>query len=329
MIWSVTPDQTNSPYVRDLVGAIESAGWAVETLTLRALIRQSRALVHIQWPEHVSRGPRPLITLLKHVRAAMIIAALRARKHRVILTAHNRSPHGESDAFDAWFRRAAQRLSVATILLVPEHEALLRNDDALHRRSLVVTIPHPMHPPAEPIDLLPEVDRTQLLILGQIHPYHRILELINALDANGNNRRVLVAGGVGDHALFDELEQLATTREWLTVRPGFADDAVLGPILAETAALVSLQRNVFNSGGPFYALPRGLPVVVSAGPQADDLIRSVGEDWVFPVPDDVATLDTEELNAFLDRPRSDLDLDSFDVAVIARQHTELYELLRF
>jgi len=67
---------------------------------------------------------------------------------------------------------------------------------------------------------------------------------------------------------------------------------------------------------------------VSTGPQADDLIRSVGEDWVFPVPDDVATLNTEELNAFLDRPRSDLDLDRFDVAVIARQHIDLYELLR-
>lgn len=329
VIWSVTPDQTNSPYIRDLARAIETAGWTVETLSLLDLIRRPRALVHIQWPEHVSRGPRPVITLLKHIRAALIIATLRARKHHVILTAHNRAPHGKSDAFDAWFRRAAQRLSAATIVLVPEHEDLLRKDDALHETSKVVTIPHPTHPPAEPLDLLPEVERRQLLILGQIHPYHRILELVNALDTDDNTRPVLVAGGVGDPVLFDELEQLATTREWLTVRPGFADDDVLGPILAETAALVSLQRNAFNSGGPFYALPRGLPVLVSAGPQANDLIRSVGEDWVFPVPHDVSTLNTEELNAFLDRPRGDLDLDRFDVTEIARQHIELYELLRF
>ncbi len=329
VLWSVTPQQTNSPYIRDVVGAIEDQGWTVEPLTLTTVLRTPDQIVHIQWPEHVSRGASPVASALKHVRAALLVGAFRLRRHTIVLTAHNRAPHGTSNAIDAAFRRSVQRLARATIILVPGHEQVLRKDGAIADDSMVVTIPHPTHPPEVPIELAPARDRDLLVILGQIHPYHRILEFVTALDDGTNRHPVLVVGGVGDRHLLEELQTLASQRSWLTIRPGFADDEALKPVLASSTALVSLQRNTFNSGGPFYALPRGLPIVLNEGPQADDLREAVGEEWVFAVPEDVSTFDMDALDRWLDAERGLPDLEPFDVQVIAKEHIRLYELLRF
>lgn len=328
VLWSVTPTQTNSPYVRDLVRGIETEGWTVQPLTLRAALTTSHRLVHIQWPEHVSRGSGPVKTALKHVRAALLVGAFRLRGHKIVLTAHNRAPHGESNAIDAAFRRTVQRLARATIVLVPGHEPVLRQDGAIAQGSKVVAINHPIHRPDAPTGLAPTRDRDQLVILGQIHPYHRILEFVTALDSGQNQRPVVVVGSVGDPLLLDELESLAAQRSWLTIRPGFADEEILEPILANSRAMVSLQRNTFNSGGPFYALPRGLPIVLNQGPQADHLRSLVGEEWIFAIPDDVSTLDVDELDRWLNVERDLPDLGPFDVRKIAQEHVDLYELLR-
>ncbi len=328
VFWSVTPDQTTSPYIRDIVGAIERHGWQVEFLTLRALATSSGQVVHIQWPEHVSRGATTSATVVKNLRSAAIVVALRLRRHIVVLTAHNRVPHGAANRIDHIFRRGVQRLAAATVVLVPAHETQLRADGAIGSRPAVVTIPHPTHPPDTPLELEPASVRRTLVVLGQIHPYHQIQEFIETLDAAANSRPVLVVGGVGDDALLDRLETYARDREWLTVRPGFASDEELVPILTSAAAIVSLQRNTFNSGGPFYALPRRLPIIINEGAQADDLREHVGPDWVYAVPAKIDALDVTDLEDWLDRTRSSPDLSRYEVEVIAQKHIELYELLR-
>ncbi len=328
VFWSVTPQQTQSPYIRDIAGAIEALGCRVESLTLRAIAQSSQEIVHIQWPEHVSRGPSTPATFAKHGRAVALLAALRLRKHAIVLTAHNRAPHGESDPFDAWFRRTVQKHAAAMVLLVPGHHATLEQDNAIGDNTIVRTIAHPTHPPANPLTLRPDSERTQLVVLGQIHPYHRIEEFIDALTAQNNTRPVLIIGGVGDEALLARLRQKAHALSWLTVQPGFADDATLEPILENSAAIVSLQRNTFNSGGPFYALPRGLPIIMSSGAQASNIDELAGDDWVFAVPDDVGSLDLASLNTWLDRKRTKPVLEPFAIDRIAAAHIELYELLQ-
>ena len=112
------------------------------------------------------------------------------------------------------------------------------------------------------------------------------------------------------------------------MRPGISSDEELAPILADAAAVVSLQRNTFNSGGPFYALPRNLPIIINQGGQADDLHEHVGADWVYAVPTTVRSLDVPDLEEWLGRTRSSPDLSRYEVDVIAQEHIELYELLR-
>ena len=150
---------------------------------------------------------------MKNVRSAAIVAALRLRKHIVVLTAHNRAPHGASNRIDHLFRRAVQRLATTTIILVPSHEEQLRADGAITRGSRVVTIRHPTHPPKSPLQREPGRNRRRLVVLGQIHPYHQIREFVEALDAASNTRPVIVVGGVGDHDLVNRLETLAQTRK--------------------------------------------------------------------------------------------------------------------
>lgn len=328
VLWSVTPEQTKSPYIDLIATRLRAEGWTIDHLSLSELLRTSGQLVHVQWPEHVSRGAPGAATIAKHLRAVPLLAALKLRKHRVVITAHNRSPHGDSDAVDAWFRSQLESIAAAFIVLVPGHEDELRANGVVNSAAEVVTIRHPLSPPdGEPQAGLPG-DRNLIIVLGQIHPYHQIEEFLDALDAADSSRDVLVAGGVGDEQLAERLIERAKTNDRLTVRTGFADAEVLAPFLSQALAIVSLQRNTFNSGGPFFALPQHLPIIMSEGAQAQDLIKTVGSDWVFPVPERVETLKVAELDTWLTRERSVPDLDSFTLESIATGHIRLYELLR-
>jgi len=327
VLWSVTPAQTNSPYIRDVAKAISARGWTIEPFSLRGLVASRAEIVHVQWPEQVSRGPSHLSTVAKHARAIPLLAALKARNHSVVLTAHNRAPHGNSDAMDAWFRRRLEALARAVIVLVPEHESALREDGAIGPDAQVVTILHPAHWPSTPV--IPAPNRDLLIVLGQIHPYHQIEAFLDAFDHTACPYDVLVAGGVGDQEYADRLAQRAARTAWLTVRPGFADDDVLAPFLARAAAIVSLQRKTFNSGGPFFALPRNLPILMTEGPQADHLTATVGDAWIYPISNSVHDLDCVKLNSWLGQDRSVPELKPFSLDGIATAHIELYELLRF
>ena len=325
IFWSVTPEQTNSPYIGDIAGALRMADWAVEPFTTRELLTTSDEIVHIQWPEHVSRGSSTATTLAKHLRTGPLLTALRTRGHRVVVTAHNRAPHGASDPVDAWFRSQVLAMADAIVVLVPEHGSELRESGAIGPRTNVVTIPHPIHAPKTAVN--PATEQDLLVVLGQIHPYHLIEEFLDAFDHDVCPYEVLVIGGVGDDELLGRLRERASTAPWLSIEPGFADDAKLAPHLSRCAAVVSLQRNTFNSGGPFFALPRNLPIVMSAGAQANDLIERVGAEWVFPVEENVE-LRCVELNDWLGQVRSKPALSPFTLEAVTTAHIELYELLR-
>ncbi len=329
VIWSVTPDQSPSPYIADIVRGLRQDGWTIESLSLRDLATTTGEIVHIQWPEHVSRGPSPAKTAAKHVRALGLLAAIKLGKHRVVVTAHNISPHGDYDAFDAWFRDQILGLAEVMVVLVPAHEQELRLLGQVHPTLRVVTSRQPVVP--EPRNVAESehasTQSTSLLVLGQIHPYHRIQEFIEALVFLGNTRPVEVVGSVGDEELVADLERQAKTIEWLTVSPGYISDEELGPLIARTIAVVSLQRTAFNSGGPFFAFARELPVILSVGAQAKLLAEEVGNTWVFEVPADERTLDLDALNTWLESDRPSPVLDRYTVSAVAAEHTAIYELL--
>ena len=325
VLWSVVPEQTSSPYVRDIVGSLRGSGWTVEPLSLQRLLSSTNEIVHIQWPEHVSRGASTPATLAKHLRTAPLLGALQARGHCVVVTAHNRAPHGTSDAVDSWFRSQLLTRADTIVVLVPGHGTELQAASAGGTHTEFRTIPHPIHAPESPIDQ--QETRDLLIVLGQIHPYHLIEEFLDGFDPEQCSVDVLVAGGVGDAELVDRLENRARTNDWLTVMPGFADEATLQPHLRRCAAIVSLQHNTFNSGGPFFALPRNIPIVMSAGAQADDLIATVGPEWVFPVTDP-RSLDCVALHGWLRGGREQPTLERFSLEAITAAHIELYELLR-
>lgn len=325
--WSVTPDQSTSPYISDIVGGLEALGWSVDSLSLRDLSRTTGRIVHIQWPEHVSRGPSPAKTAAKHVRALALLAAIKVRKHRLVVTAHNIAPHGDSDPFDEWFRSQILQLAEVMVVLVPEHERELRRLGHIHPGLEVVTSRQPVVPETTIERAQPLTERESLLILGQIHPYHRILEFVDALAALGSVRPVDVVGSVGDQTLVDLLYKRAEQHDWLTVSPGYISDEDLLPLLARTAAVVSLQRTPFNSGGPFFALARQLPIILTEGAQADLLANEVGSDWVFGVPTNEKLLDLGALDAWLSAERSRPTLDRYTVDAVAGEHAAIYELL--
>ena len=325
VIWSVTPEQSSSPYISDIVEALEESGWTVDPLSLHDLASTRGQIVHVQWPEHVSRGGGALKVAAKHARALALLGTIRARGHRVVLTAHNIAPHGESDQFDAWFRAQLFQIADALIVLVPSHEEKLRKLGHLRNGMRVVHIDHPTPPLETPVTS--DLERSSLLILGLIHPYHRILEFVDALTTAGNTRPVEIVGRIGDDALADQMARRSAAREWLRISPGYISNEDLKPILERTAAVVSLQRTPFNSGGPYFAFPRCLPVILSEGSQATHLSEIVGPEWVFAMPRDEGQLDIELLERWIRSPRDTPAIDDLMAGVIATKHTDLYQLL--
>ena len=323
--WSVTPNQTSSPYVRNIATALEALGWDVAQLSVRDLASSQEQIIHIQWPEHVSRGPGTARTVAKHLRALALLEVLKRRRHRVVVTAHNLAPHGASDAFDEWFRAQILTLAKAVIVLVPAHEKQLRLSGQIASHTIVHSIRHPVDEVAAtgPVS----AERQSLLILGRIDPYHRILEFVDALIELGNTREVKIVGQVGDTELVDSLSLRARNTPWLHVHAGYASDQELASVVDRTAAVVSLQRTPFNSGGPYFALPRNIPAVLTAGAQARDIEDKVGSDWVFEVPQSENQLDLAKFEAWLRRDRSQPDLGLFTAAAVAEAHIEVYRTL--
>ena len=323
--WSVTPEQTSSSYINIVAAAVEERGWEITPLSVRELATTTGQIVHIQWPEHVSRGVGTAKTAAKHARALGILAMIKQRRHRVVVTAHNLAPHGPSNTFDDWFRGQIHALADALVVLIPDHERQLRLQGQVASHTTVHAIRHPVED-ASPVESS-GVDRKSLLILGQIHPYHRILEFVDALIDNGNSRPVTVVGKIGDSDLVDVLKRRAQDNSWLDIWTGYVDHEELEPLVKQAAAVVSLQRTPFNSGGPYFSLPRHIPAVLSAGSQARSICEEVGADWAFEVPNPESQLDLESFERWLDKDRTPPELGKHSSTTAAEGHVELYESL--
>lgn len=255
-----------------------------------------------------------------------MLGLVRLNHHKIVVTAHNRAPHGDYNRFDQWFRQQVYRQAKAIVVLISGHATELRDNRVVSSDAVVTPIPHPLTH-TEGVAPGGAVDGS-LVILGQIHPYHLIENFLDALDTAGNKRTVVIAGRVGDEGLVRRLEQRCKTTPWLQLHAGYATEEELQGFLSSAAALVSLQRNTFNSGGPYLALPLALPVILSEGAQAQELKTEFGAEWVYSLPEAVKGDDLDGLESWILAQRSPLDLTRYDIASIINEHTSLYELLR-
>ena len=241
--WSVTPEQGSSTYIRTVVSGLRDRGVTVNALSVFELLRQRGQIIHIQWPEHISRGTNPFTTALKHGRALGLLVAWKLRGHRLVVTAHNRTPHHETNAFDSKFRAAVYRNADAVIALVAGHFELLEQDGTIDGRIRREAIPHPLV--TERVATNRDRSDGALVILGQIHPYHLIEEFIAAWEDSSVQRQVIVIGAPGDPELAERLRRKASTNEALRVYAEFMPDDELADVLADAVAIVALQRNTF------------------------------------------------------------------------------------
>jgi len=236
--WSVTPEQSNSPYIIGIANGLRANGWEVRKLSLLSLAVSRNQIIHVQWPEHVSRGSGFVRTAAKQVRAMGILITAALAKHKIVITAHNREPHGKSGRFDRWFRKQVYRRAKALVALVSGHAVELSEAKSIAPNAIIKTIPHPL-------TQLGNVkgswsDEGALVILGQIHPYHLIEEFLEALEAVNNKRSVVIVGKVGDPDLLQRLSFWSNSCAWINLIPGFVSDKELEEVLTGSAAVVSL-----------------------------------------------------------------------------------------
>ncbi|MGI9602644.1 MAG: glycosyltransferase [Acidimicrobiales bacterium] len=287
--WHPVPDdRTSSPYIHQLAAGLTELGVTIEPLGLSSAVRHDDP-VHVHWPENLLRTDGSVTRrAASAVWAATVLAAIRSRSTPVVYTAHNLAPH---DGFRGRLDRSAYGAFLAAVDVVICHQAADR--DRLVERWPVLagcrfeTIEHgPLL--LGPARTEPPPPPTQLVALGRIAPYKLLGELTAAWPEAGVEATLHIAGD----SLDDDLADRLATADQVTVEPDRISDARFHHLLIGAHAAFALQRDGLTSGAAVAALTHGVPVIVSPGAQADELLAHYGADWVHvlttPSPSEVA-----------------------------------------
>lgn len=239
----------------------------------------------------VSRGDVAWIPLgIRPTFELVLTSVLRARGARVVVTVHNRGPHGRGES--PLVVRAA-RLATAVVVHTDALERWARDHDLA-----AVRLPFP--PPdvqgqdqtvtRESLGVPPGVVLVSLL--GYLHEYKGVDVLVEAL-ALARRREpqlglhVLLAGRVPESGAVPLALAAAEHLPGLTVRPGWLAEAELASLL-ELSDLVALPyRDIDNSGSGALARSRGLPALASDLPGLREIF---GEAATYVPPGDVTAL---------------------------------------
>lgn len=232
-------------------------------------------------------------------------AVLRARGATLVVTVHNRGPHGQGE-------------SPTVVRAARQADAVVVHTDALEqwarqRGLVVVRLPFP--PPdvrgADGAGMtrgqlgVPD-GRLLVSLLGYLHHYKGVDLLVRALEQARSRDpqlpvHLLLAGRVpGDRVVQQALDS-ARGRPDVTLRPGWLEEAELADLLELTDVVALPYRDIDNSGSGALARSRGVPAVASDLPGLREIF---GDAAVYVPVGDVRAL----ADALLDLPRTMVEL---------------------
>ena len=282
-----------NPYQRLLLDALEARGVRTAGADLpfrpgvsRRLTAQGIDAVHLHWLEFLYTEPGSDLrsAVLTHKRAALLTATLgelRRSDVRVVWTVHNLRPHETRfpRLTDAVIRRA---IRASDALVVHSRHAAGRLGQAFSLPREPVIAPHPNYHGAYPPPSrgrvatrrelgIPE-DSFAYLMFGQIRPYKRVPEAIDALAAVDDPRlRLVVAGGVADPALEAAVRARAERDDRVVLRLEAVGECAVTDLHSACDAAFLHYRDVFSSGALMLALTLGLGVVAPRNTTADEI----------------------------------------------------------
>lgn len=226
---------------------------------LVGLIRATRSVRRgdVAW---IPLGIRPSFELA-------LAAALRGRGSTLVVTVHNRGPHGRGGS--PTVVRAA-RLASAVVV---HTDALQQWAGEHHLRGVRLPFPPPdVSRVSDPLLTRESLgiprDRIVVSLLGYLHHYKGVDVLVDALTRAVARVphlpvHVLLAGRLPPGGAVAAAVTEASDDPHLTLRPGWLEEVQLSALLDLTDIVALPYREIDNSGSGSLARSRGLPAVAS------------------------------------------------------------------
>jgi beta-1,4-mannosyltransferase len=318
------PSPTTNPYITQLVDALRQ-DTDVEYFTWHRGILGRHDLVHLHWPEVMTRRAGRAARIAARVRFALFLMRLAASRTPVVRTLHNVRSHESGDRVERLLMRWCDRLTTGWILLNP--------DTPVPGPAPTRVIPHGHYR-----DVYPEVDDApvpdRLLHFGIIRPYKGIDTLLEAAGRlPGSQWSLRVVGSPTTDRLRHLVEQACAHDSRISAHLAYVDEVELSRELARAQLVVLPYRELHNSGAALLALSLNRAVLVPRGSTTVSLAEEVGPDWVLFYDDD---LDAEDLSRALEATRTGPaapgeqgvpDLSARRWRTIAERHQEFFREL--
>lgn len=309
-------DGTN-PFVDQFVDSITPAA-SVERFSWPTALRGDYDLLHVHWPEVLTRGTEP--ALVRARRVIRLAIRLRLTRTPLVQTVHNLSPHDPGGRLDRFLLGLLDRATTRFVVMSQTHQRMLAPRQ-------VDLIAHPHYRDAYPAsDATPRYRAA--LFFGMLRPYKSVPALMAAFSrAQIEDSTLTVAGECRSPAYSQELHDLAQRDERITLRTESIPACEVADLICSHSLVVVPYSQLGNSGVLLLALSMGRPVLVPAGPIANELKEEVGADWIHTYP-------AEEGRAALRRglrhalragiPDGSPDLSGRDWSQAGRRYVEVY-----
>jgi beta-1,4-mannosyltransferase len=282
---------------------------------------RSADVVHLHWLEFIAPSDgRPVTglarTLARQTKLAAGLCWLRLRGVKVVWTVHNLAPHEPvRPHLERVLGRVVSRL--ADHVIAHSQYAKARIEQRWGRLSTITVIPHANYigvfPPAQrPRAQMRErmhipADAFVFLAFGQVRPYKRLPELVEAFSAlPGADLRLVIAGRAVVAAEAERVRRAAAADPRVMLELRDIPDAEVTGLHRAADAGVLAYRDVFSSGALLLALSHGLPVVVPDEGTAREVAGDAASETFAP----------GELGAAMDRMRA-LDPKAASAAALA------------
>jgi beta-1,4-mannosyltransferase len=322
-----------NPYNAKLSDALVDLGHEVKERRGFSGHRGDASILHVHWPDSVWGRRHRLQAYLLAVWELVDLWRWRRAGAVLVWTAHNTWAHNRRyrHAERLWWRVLPRLLDGCIGLSQPAANEVVAAHPALAGKTWAV-IPHGHYrgeyAPARTRDevrselgVAPEA--FLVCFAGRVKEYKGVLELLTAFRAvEDPTARLVVAGLCVDPALRESVKQAAASDARVVVRLVELSPAEMADLVSASDLLALPYRQVLNSGSALLGLSLGVPVLLPAGPLAEDLAAG-DPGWVRSVEQLDGVSLTEQMQ--VPRPSGVPVLGGRGWEEIAVLTTELYE----
>ena len=280
-----------NPYTNRLYAQLRALGAEVVDFSPLRVLRTSRAIWHLHWPERMLNRRSSTAAALRAAALLALAFVARLRHTKLVWTVHNLSSHEYNHPWvERWFWPRFIRQLSGFIALSPAGKDLVIGRHPGLRQTPGFVISHGHYRGAYPDTVSRAEARTQLRLpadsriaafVGHIRPYKNVPHLIQVFRQIPEDRaRLLIAGEPNDSAVREELLKTAGTDTRVLMVLRLIRDEELQIYLRAADLVVLPFTDILNSGSALLALSFDRPILVPRMGAVADLERQLGPQWV-------------------------------------------------